>query len=84
MLQPGGRVTSITIEAIYENGVLKPKESLALAEGTQVRVTISALAEDADPLDEVIGICTQGPDLSLAARHDELLYGLRPSTKAEP
>lgn len=71
----------LTIEAIYENGVLTPKLPLALAEGTEVRLTISTLQEDADPLDEVIGICTEGPDLSLAARHDELLYGLRPPAK---
>ena len=75
---------TLTIEAIYENGVLTPKQPLALAEGTEVRVTISPLAEDADPLDEVIGICTEGPDLSLAARHDELLYGLRPPAKEQP
>ncbi|MHB1423235.1 MAG: antitoxin family protein [Gemmataceae bacterium] len=75
---------TLTIEAIYENGVLTPKHPLALAEGTEVRVTISTLQKDADPLDEVIGICTEGPDISLAARHDELLYGLRPPAKEQP
>ena len=75
---------TITVEAIYKNGVFTPKESLALPEGTEVRVTINTLVEDADPLDEVIGICTEGPDLSLAARHDELLYGLRPLAKEQP
>jgi predicted DNA-binding antitoxin AbrB/MazE fold protein len=75
---------TITVEAVYENGVLTPKGPLALAEGTEVHVTINTLPEDADPLDEVIGICTEGPDISLAARHDELLYGLRPATKEQP
>jgi predicted DNA-binding antitoxin AbrB/MazE fold protein len=75
---------TITIQATYANGVLTPKEPLALAEGTEVRVTIGAPEEDGDPLDEVIGICTEGPDVSLAARHDELLYGLRPPTAEGP
>ena len=30
----------LTIEAIYENGVLKPKEPLRLTEHQQVRITI--------------------------------------------
>ncbi|HVA47034.1 MAG TPA: antitoxin family protein [Pirellulales bacterium] len=33
---------SITIAAIYENGVLRPRQPLELAEGTEVRLTISA------------------------------------------
>jgi predicted DNA-binding antitoxin AbrB/MazE fold protein len=65
---------TLTTEAVYENGVLKPKESLGLAEGAEVRLTIEAL-DDHDPLDDVIGICTEGPDTSLAERHDEIVYG---------
>ena len=42
---------SITIEAVYENGVLKPKQALTLSEGTEVRVTISPVEEEHDPLD---------------------------------
>ncbi len=69
---------TITVEATYENGVLRPKEPLQLSEGTNVRLTISLPGDQAyDPLDEVIGICKEGPDVSLAERHDELLYGLR-------
>ena len=66
---------AITVEAIYENGVLKPSRPLTLAEGAEVRLTISPLDEDYDPLDAVIGICKEGPDFSLAERHDEILYG---------
>ena len=66
---------AITVEATYENGVLKPSRPLTLAEGTEVRLTISPLDEDYDPLDSVIGICKEGPDISLAQRHDEILYG---------
>jgi predicted DNA-binding antitoxin AbrB/MazE fold protein len=69
---------TITIQATFENGVLKPKQPISLAEGTEVELTVRPAGEDADPLDEVIGICTEGPDTSLAARHDEILYGVRP------
>ena len=66
---------AITIEATYEKGVLKPSQPLTLAEGTEVRLTISPRDEHYDPLDAVIGICKEGPDISLAERHDEILYG---------
>lgn len=68
---------AITVEATYRNGVLKPTRPLTLAEGTEVRLTISPLDEDYDPLDAVIGICDDGPEVRLAARHDEILYGLK-------
>lgn len=74
---------TITVEAVYESGQLRFKEPVVLAEGTAVRVTISPVDEDYDPLDEVIGICNEGPDISLAARHDELLYGIPPA-KEQP
>jgi predicted DNA-binding antitoxin AbrB/MazE fold protein len=66
---------TITVEATYESGMLKPKQPLALSEGAQVRLTIQPVDDDYDPLDEVLGICTEGPDISLAERHDEILYG---------
>jgi predicted DNA-binding antitoxin AbrB/MazE fold protein len=69
------RAMTITVEAVYENGILKPKEHLALVEGATVRLAINPLDDDHDPLDEVIGVCTEGPDISLAARHDEIIYG---------
>ena len=47
---------TITIQATYRQGVLTPKQPLELADGAEVQVTISSLPEDADPLDEVIGI----------------------------
>ncbi len=34
---------AITIEAVYENGVLKPSEPLPWKDGTRVRVAISSL-----------------------------------------
>ena len=65
-------MTPITIEAVYENGVLKPKEPLALAEGTQVRVAVSTL-DESDPLAAVIGI-GEGP-ADGADQHDHYIYG---------
>ncbi|MBI3464713.1 MAG: antitoxin family protein [Planctomycetes bacterium] len=66
---------TISVDAVYEHGQLKLKETLLLAEGTPVRVTITPLDENRDPLDDVIGICKDGPDVSLAERHDEILHG---------
>ena len=74
----------ITVEATYEKGVLKPSQPLTLADGTEVRLTISPLDEDYDPLDAVIGICKDGPDISLAERHDEILYGWMEDKERKP
>lgn len=74
----------ITVEATYRDGVLKLARPLTLAEGTEVRLTISPLGEDYDPLEEVIGICDDGPDISLAARHDEILYGFKMDDEPAP
>lgn len=38
-------------EAIYSNGVLKPKEALALRESQRVRLIVEALDDDADRAD---------------------------------
>lgn len=35
---------SLTIEAVYENGVLKPAEPLPLREGEKVRIAISGIS----------------------------------------
>jgi predicted DNA-binding antitoxin AbrB/MazE fold protein len=74
----------INVEATCQDGVLKPSRPLTLPEGMEVRVTISLLDEDYDPLDAVIGICKEGPDISLAERHDEILYGLMEGKEREP
>jgi predicted DNA-binding antitoxin AbrB/MazE fold protein len=68
---------TITVEATYENGQLKFKEPIVLAEGTPVRVTITPVDEDHDPLAGVIGIC-DGPEDG-AENHDKYIYGkIRP------
>jgi predicted DNA-binding antitoxin AbrB/MazE fold protein len=39
-LVPGARTMTITVEAVYENGVLKPAQPLPLKEHERVRVTV--------------------------------------------
>jgi predicted DNA-binding antitoxin AbrB/MazE fold protein len=34
---------TITVEAVYQNGILKPKQALTFAEGAEVRLTISPM-----------------------------------------
>jgi predicted DNA-binding antitoxin AbrB/MazE fold protein len=64
---------TLTVEAIYENGVLKPKQPLVLAEGTEVRLSVTPIPEDHDPLGAVIGIGDGAPDG--AEDHDKYIYG---------
>jgi predicted DNA-binding antitoxin AbrB/MazE fold protein len=82
---------TITVDATFENGQLKLKQPVALAEGTAVRVTITPAEESHDPLAGVIGIGDSGRDplaelvgrfssgrTDGAANHDKYLYGKRP------
>jgi predicted DNA-binding antitoxin AbrB/MazE fold protein len=62
---------TITLEATFENGQLKFKEPLSLAEGTSVRVTIASL-DDQDPFADIIGVCHSGRRDG-AAHHDQYL-----------
>ena len=64
------------IEAIYQKGVLKPKQPLSLAEGAEVRLTVSSIDEKPDPLEAVIGIGSSGRKDG-AANHDHYIYGTR-------
>jgi predicted DNA-binding antitoxin AbrB/MazE fold protein len=67
---------ALTVEAVYENGVLKPKKPLRLAEGTQVQLLVSTADEEHDPLASVIGIGQSGRTDG-AENHDHYLYGTR-------
>jgi predicted DNA-binding antitoxin AbrB/MazE fold protein len=44
------RELTITINVTFENGMLKPKQPLTLTEGAEVRVAISTVEDDEDPL----------------------------------
>jgi predicted DNA-binding antitoxin AbrB/MazE fold protein len=64
----------MVIEAVYENGVLKPERPLPLAEHEKVRLAITPASEDYDPLAAVIGIGQSGR-ADGAEQHDQYLYG---------
>jgi predicted DNA-binding antitoxin AbrB/MazE fold protein len=72
---------SITVEAIYEGGVLKPASPLPLAENEKVQVTVEQaykpiwqraleLVADATP-EELDKLPVDG-----ASQHDHYIYGL--------
>jgi predicted DNA-binding antitoxin AbrB/MazE fold protein len=63
---------TLTLEATYENGQLKFKEPVLLAEGTPVRVTITPISADDDPLAGFIGSLHTGRTDG-AEHHDEYL-----------
>ena len=65
---------TIVVDATYQNGILKPKEPLTLAEGAEVRLTITPAAEPYDPLEAVIGIGESGRTDG-AEHHDQYIYG---------
>jgi len=67
---------TIATEATYENGILKLKGPLDLVEGTQVRLTVTPVCKDHDPLDPVIGI-GEGPTDG-ADNHDKYIRGKTP------
>ena len=77
---------TIDVDAVYEDGVLKPERPLDLEEKAKVHVTIETKAEEApgakdddDPtgwkaIDHLMGIGKAvAPDV--AERHDDYLYG---------
>lgn len=42
-LHAGGQTMNLTVQAVYEDGILKPRERLPLQEHEQVTVTIESL-----------------------------------------
>ena len=71
-----------TIEAIYERGVLRLKEPVALADGTIVEVTITTnepSGENKTPaeiLSAIASLPVEGDDQPFSGRdHDKVLYG---------
>jgi predicted DNA-binding antitoxin AbrB/MazE fold protein len=76
---------TIDVDAVYEDGVLKPERPLALKEKAKVHVTIEAKAEEAPPAqdddptgwktaDELIGFIKDGPKGPIGEQHDEHIY----------
>jgi predicted DNA-binding antitoxin AbrB/MazE fold protein len=77
---------TIDVDAIYEDGVLKPERPLALKDKARVHVTIEAKADEALPakddddptgskaIDALLGIVKDAPP-DMAENHDKYLYG---------
>ncbi|TWT74689.1 hypothetical protein Pla123a_35130 [Posidoniimonas polymericola] len=75
------------VDAIYENGILRPSTPLNLPEGAHVRVVIGRATDEADatgespsPQSDLWQIADETPQPADAqqwssADHDELLYG---------
>jgi len=71
----------MTVKAIYENGVFKPKEPIHLEEHTEVEVVIpTAIPTDVDDptgwkaAEALIGLIDDAP-VDMAEHHDHYLYG---------
>jgi predicted DNA-binding antitoxin AbrB/MazE fold protein len=54
-----GMSVTITIAAIYEKGVLRPRQPLELAEGTEVRLTISTAVGERQPVELQSPLCSE-------------------------
>jgi predicted DNA-binding antitoxin AbrB/MazE fold protein len=84
------RTMTFTIDAVYENGVLKPAQPLPLDEHAQVRVTVEQRADgpvsarESPPalVERLLTIANSVPDEVVrawptdgASQHDHYLYG---------
>jgi predicted DNA-binding antitoxin AbrB/MazE fold protein len=74
---------TIDVDAVYEDGVLKPDRPLALKDKAKVHVTIEAKTDDTSPATgwkaarEFIGMWKDAPARSstaLSEDHDQALY----------
>ncbi|XGB38876.1 MAG: antitoxin family protein [Cyanobacteria bacterium LVE1205-1] len=76
---------SLTIEAIYEAGVLKPIQPIELADGTHVSLIITDTLENnseqspAEMLAAIASLPLEGAEQGFSNQdHDQLLYGDQP------
>ena len=68
---------TIQVDAVYLDGVLRPKQPVALPNGTEVTVAINPRGTAIDPLAGVLGVGDGPADGDAAQRHDDYLYGER-------
>ena len=69
---------AITVEAIYENGVLKPAQSLPLQEHEKVQVTISSPSNWVQETAGMLGWKGTSEELAAFALDPEFEYPLPP------
>jgi predicted DNA-binding antitoxin AbrB/MazE fold protein len=75
-----------TVQAVYEGGVFRPVQQIALTEGTCVEVLIPTTASLRDPkavtarLAQIAGEAQRtGQRESTSCDHDQFLYGGKPN-----
>jgi predicted DNA-binding antitoxin AbrB/MazE fold protein len=68
----GAEAMAITVEAIYENGVLKPAEPLPFKEGEKVRVTVQTPANWVEATAGLLGWTGSSEELGYFALDPEL------------
>ena len=68
---------TLTIEAVYENGVLKPTQPLPLPDQARVRLTVETSDGAAPRFAEFLDLARDLPDApaDLSVQHDHYLYG---------
>ena len=72
---------TMTVEAVYENGVLKLDQPLPLKDHEKVRITIeSSLSLSGSPLAALAALAAEHPEnpnlpSDFAQQHDHYLYG---------
>ena len=73
-----------TVQAVYENGVFRPSEPVAIAEGARVELTVHPATPETGgspeafrkALAEIAALPLEGPrDGFSGADHDKVLYG---------
>ena len=80
---PEVNVMTIDVDAVYEDGVLKPERPLGLKDKAKVHVTIEAKAEEVPTADDLAGWeaidalrgIVKGAPPDTAEKHDKYLYG---------
>jgi predicted DNA-binding antitoxin AbrB/MazE fold protein len=65
---------AITVEAVYENGVLKPKEPLPLKEHEQVRLTVETKRNWVEETAGIMGFQGTEEEADFLAMDPELDY----------
>ena len=71
---------TLTVDAVYEGGLLKPKQALMLPEGSEVRLTVNPLRPSL--AERIVSRARALPPetvdampVDLATQHDHYLYG---------
>jgi predicted DNA-binding antitoxin AbrB/MazE fold protein len=67
------QTTALTVEAVYENGMLKPSEPLPLKDGERVHLTVSSLDCPLLKAYGIMGLTGTAEEAEYFALHPDLL-----------